>query len=213
MPILVNKNTKVIVQGITGQSGKFHAEQCLEYGTKIVGGVTPGKGSTEILGVPGATPDDVIAKVRELTGGEPADPNAPADPAATPPGGGMASNVNGAATAAEVADLKRELAQSRAAQAKADITLAKHLAETRVDADIQGLKLPAAARANLLSLALQGDDVLYASLVEMLPKVPTGEKGTASAPDAPSADALKVAALMGIPQDAAVSLLTGKTEA
>jgi succinyl-CoA synthetase alpha subunit len=52
MPILVNKKTKVIVQGITGQSGKFHAEQCLEYGTKIVGGVTPGKGGTEILGVP-----------------------------------------------------------------------------------------------------------------------------------------------------------------
>jgi len=50
--ILINKKTKVIVQGITGQAGKFHAEQCQEYGTKLVGGVTPGKGGTEILGVP-----------------------------------------------------------------------------------------------------------------------------------------------------------------
>ncbi|HSX11799.1 MAG TPA: succinate--CoA ligase subunit alpha [Chlamydiales bacterium] len=52
MPILVNEKTKVIVQGITGQAGRFHAEQCLEYGTQIVGGVTPGKGGMEILGVP-----------------------------------------------------------------------------------------------------------------------------------------------------------------
>lgn len=52
MAILVNKKTKVIVQGITGQSGKFHAEQCQEYGTQLVGGVTPGKGGHEILGVP-----------------------------------------------------------------------------------------------------------------------------------------------------------------
>ncbi len=51
MAILVNKKTKVIVQGITGQAGSFHAEQCKEYGTKIVGGVTPGKGGQEILGV------------------------------------------------------------------------------------------------------------------------------------------------------------------
>lgn len=52
MAILVNKKTKLIVQGITGQSGKFHAEQCKEYGTLLVGGVTPGKGGGEILGVP-----------------------------------------------------------------------------------------------------------------------------------------------------------------
>lgn len=52
MAILVNKKTKVIVQGITGQSGKFHAASCQEYGTLLVGGVTPGKGGTEILGVP-----------------------------------------------------------------------------------------------------------------------------------------------------------------
>ncbi len=52
MAILINKKTKVIVQGITGQSGKFHAQSCMEYGTQVVGGVTPGKGGTEILGVP-----------------------------------------------------------------------------------------------------------------------------------------------------------------
>jgi succinyl-CoA synthetase alpha subunit len=50
--ILVNRKTKVIVQGITGQSGRFHTEQCVEYGTQIVGGVTPGKGGGEVLGVP-----------------------------------------------------------------------------------------------------------------------------------------------------------------
>jgi len=52
MSILVNKNTKVVVQGITGSAGLFHATQCREYGTKIVGGVTPGKGGTEIEGFP-----------------------------------------------------------------------------------------------------------------------------------------------------------------
>lgn len=52
MSILVNKDTKVIVQGFTGKEGSFHAEQCMAYGTKIVGGVTPGKGGTEHLGQP-----------------------------------------------------------------------------------------------------------------------------------------------------------------
>ncbi|HSX25474.1 MAG TPA: succinate--CoA ligase subunit alpha [Chlamydiales bacterium] len=52
MAILVNKKTRVIVQGITGQAGRFHAEQCKEYGTKVVGGVTPGKGGQEVLGLP-----------------------------------------------------------------------------------------------------------------------------------------------------------------
>lgn len=52
MAILVNKDTKVITQGITGKSGRFHTEQCLEYGSKFVGGVTPGKGGETVVGLP-----------------------------------------------------------------------------------------------------------------------------------------------------------------
>ncbi|MEO7325775.1 MAG: succinate--CoA ligase subunit alpha [Dokdonella sp.] len=52
MSVLVNKNTKVITQGFTGQQGTFHSEQALEYGTKLVGGVTPGKGGSQHIGLP-----------------------------------------------------------------------------------------------------------------------------------------------------------------
>jgi len=52
MPILIDKTTKVIVQGITGHEGGFHAKQMLEYGTKVVGGVTPGKGGKKHAAVP-----------------------------------------------------------------------------------------------------------------------------------------------------------------
>ncbi|MGM7720357.1 succinate--CoA ligase subunit alpha [uncultured Metabacillus sp.] len=52
MSVFINKDTKVIVQGITGSTALFHTKQMLEYGTKIVGGVTPGKGGTEVEGVP-----------------------------------------------------------------------------------------------------------------------------------------------------------------
>lgn len=50
MSILVNKDSKVLVQGITGSQGLFHATQCKEYGTQVVGGVTPGKGGSEVEG-------------------------------------------------------------------------------------------------------------------------------------------------------------------
>lgn len=52
MSVLVNKESRIIVQGFTGKEGTFHAEQCLAYGTNIVGGVTPGKGGTTHLGLP-----------------------------------------------------------------------------------------------------------------------------------------------------------------
>ncbi|MHA1596910.1 MAG: succinate--CoA ligase subunit alpha [Candidatus Asgardarchaeia archaeon] len=50
--VLLDKETKIIVQGITGRAGKFHTKRMLDYGSKIVAGVTPGKGGTEIYGVP-----------------------------------------------------------------------------------------------------------------------------------------------------------------
>ena len=52
MSILVNKDTRVICQGITGNAGQFHTQGCLEYGTQMVGGVTPGKGGETVEGVP-----------------------------------------------------------------------------------------------------------------------------------------------------------------
>ncbi|MEL7335093.1 MAG: CoA-binding protein, partial [Planctomycetota bacterium] len=52
MSILVDKNTKVICQGITGNSGAFHTRGCKEYGTQMVGGVTPGKGGQTVEGLP-----------------------------------------------------------------------------------------------------------------------------------------------------------------
>ena len=67
MSILVDKNTKLICQGITGKAGAFHSEQCQAYGTNLVGGVTPGKGGSETLGVP------VFDTVKEAVEGTGAD--------------------------------------------------------------------------------------------------------------------------------------------
>jgi succinyl-CoA synthetase alpha subunit len=52
MSVLIDKRTRLLVQGITGREGSFHAEQMIDYGTKVVGGVTPGKGGSKHLGVP-----------------------------------------------------------------------------------------------------------------------------------------------------------------
>ena len=65
MSVLINKNTKVIVQGITGSQGSLHTEKMLEYGTNIVGGVTPGKGGQMHLGVPVF---NTVREAREKTG-------------------------------------------------------------------------------------------------------------------------------------------------
>ncbi len=65
MAILINKNTKVITQGISGKAGKFHTEQCLLYGSEFVGGVTPGRGGQEILGIPVF---DTVYDAKKVTG-------------------------------------------------------------------------------------------------------------------------------------------------
>ncbi len=65
MSILINNNTKLLVQGITGSQGKFHTEQMLKYGTNVVGGVTPGKGGQEVLGLPVF---DTVKEAVEATG-------------------------------------------------------------------------------------------------------------------------------------------------
>jgi succinyl-CoA synthetase alpha subunit len=65
MSILVDSNTKVICQGLTGKQGSFHTQQCLEYGTKVVAGVTPGRGGSEHLGLPVY---DTVAEARRETG-------------------------------------------------------------------------------------------------------------------------------------------------
>ena len=63
MGVLVGKNSKIIVQGFTGKEGTFHAEQMIEYGTNVIGGVTPGKGGTTHLEIPGFnTVKDAVEK-------------------------------------------------------------------------------------------------------------------------------------------------------
>ncbi|MEP3225097.1 MAG: succinate--CoA ligase subunit alpha [Parasphingorhabdus sp.] len=65
MSILIDKNTKVITQGMTGNTGTFHTEQALAYGTQMVAGVTPGKGGTTHIGLPNY---DTVAEAKDATG-------------------------------------------------------------------------------------------------------------------------------------------------
>jgi succinyl-CoA synthetase alpha subunit len=65
MSILVDKNTKVICQGLTGKQGTFHTQQCLDYGTKVVAGVTPGRGGEKHLNLPVF---NTVAEARKATG-------------------------------------------------------------------------------------------------------------------------------------------------
>src|SRR5580658_7249786 len=67
MSILVSADTKVITQGFTGKNGTFHSEQAIAYGTKLVGGVSPGKGGSIHLGLPVF---DTVAQAREKTGAD-----------------------------------------------------------------------------------------------------------------------------------------------
>ena len=67
MAVLVDKDTKVICQGFTGAQGTFHSEQAIAYGTKMVGGVTPGKGGAQHLGLPIF---DTVSEAREKTGAD-----------------------------------------------------------------------------------------------------------------------------------------------
>ena len=67
MSILVDKNTKVICQGFTGNQGTFHSEQAIAYGTKMVGGTSPGKGGSTHLGLPVF---DTVREAKEATGAD-----------------------------------------------------------------------------------------------------------------------------------------------
>src|SRR5437016_13757491 len=67
MSILIDKNTKVICQGFTGKNGTFHSEAAIAYGTRMVGGTSPGKGGSTHLDLPGC---DAVAEAKEKTGAD-----------------------------------------------------------------------------------------------------------------------------------------------
>ena len=82
MAILVDKNTKVLTQGMTGKTGSFHTEQAIAYGTKMVGGVAPGKGGTKHLNLPVF---NTVREAREATGADATVVYVPPFPGVTPP--------------------------------------------------------------------------------------------------------------------------------
>src|SRR5438045_9744701 len=82
MSILIDKNTKVICQGFTGKNGTFHSEAALAYGTRMLGGTSPGKGGSTHLGLPVF---DTVAGAREQTGADASGISVP------PPGGAGAT--------------------------------------------------------------------------------------------------------------------------
>src|SRR3974377_679084 len=67
MSVLIDRNTKVICQGFTGKNGTFHSEAAIAYGTRMVGGTSPGKGGSRHLGLPGF---DTVAEAKKQTGGD-----------------------------------------------------------------------------------------------------------------------------------------------
>jgi len=82
MSILIDKSTRVICQGITGAQGTFHTEQAIAYGTRMVGGVTPGKGGTTHLGLPVF---DTVGEAMAQSGADASVIYVPPLPGVTPP--------------------------------------------------------------------------------------------------------------------------------
>ena len=115
MAILVNKDTKVVVQGITGGQGTFHSAAMLEYGTKIVAGVTPGKSGQEVNGVPVF---DSVLEARDATGANASIIFVPAPFAGDAALEAIAANLNPVVLITEHVPVKDEIRLIHAAKAK-----------------------------------------------------------------------------------------------
>lgn len=115
MAILVNKDTKIIVQGITGGQGTFHSAAMLEYGTKIVAGVTPGKSGVEVNGVPVF---DSVIEAKEAKGANASIIFVPAPFAGDAALEAIAANLNPVVVITEHVPVKDEIRVIHAAKAK-----------------------------------------------------------------------------------------------